>query len=146
MRYLRLLFLVSVFSLVGCATAKVSVLPGDLYHKVFVGDYDRDDAEVEATKAAKNYCSEHGKKEAYFVNDNSNYTGKMCEGAKDAIRAGSPAPMLMSGPAAIATKSPLAGSLLGTAGVSSDSQVPLTETTKPKLNFIVNKSESESKR
>lgn len=92
-------------------------MPGEPYHKVLVRDYDRDDAEVEATKAAREYCQSSGKKEAYFVNNNSAYTGKMSEGTKNAIRAGSTAAILMSGPAAVATDSPLAGALLGTAGM-----------------------------
>ena len=87
---LTLLVPMTVFGLIlsGCSTAKVRVLPAEKgLVKVFARDIEVEGAEEAALKAAKEYCEERNR-EAIFLKQQSQYTGKMDESTRKGIRAG----------------------------------------------------------
>jgi hypothetical protein len=86
-------------------------------NELIATDYEKDDLESEAVKAAEKYCKER-KQEAVFVNQSgAEYTGKMKEETRDMVRKGSRAAMMLSGPAGAVGDNPGVGGALGTAGL-----------------------------
>lgn len=105
-----------VVTLSACSTAVVRVMPGELENRVVVRDIHKEDAEEEATKAAKKYC-EKKKQEAVFIKDSSKYTGTMDEETRDTVNKASKAAMILGGGVGTMGDEPTAGSVLGGAGM-----------------------------
>lgn len=101
--------------LVGCSTASVSVMPGESINRVIARDTERDGAEQAAISGANKYCVNKGK-EAVFVSDHTDYTGRLDESTRDLIRNGSQAAFLLGGFGRAPRDDAVTGNILSTAG------------------------------
>jgi hypothetical protein len=111
-----LLILIFSLSAFACSTAKVRILPGESSNRVVVTDFERDDAEEAASRAASDYCERRGR-ELMYIGNQTNYTGDMDESTRKIVRNGSKAAMLLGGTGSAFrghTQGP--AELLGTAG------------------------------
>jgi hypothetical protein len=116
MRIYSMLCFFAIAIVSGCSTAKVRVMPGENgVNKVMVRDINRDGAEEAAVKAANEYC-EKKKMEAVFVNNKTQYTGKMDEETRNNIKKASTAAMILGGVGSVNQGTQTPGAVLGTAG------------------------------
>jgi hypothetical protein len=118
MEMIRLVLLSFVFvvSLAACSTAKVRIMPGENGVNTIVStDYEKDDAEEALVDKAKDYCKDSNK-QAIFLKNGSNYTGKMDEGTRNTVKKASNAAILVGG-AGYGTHNNTAGGVLSGAGI-----------------------------
>ena len=122
-----------------CSTAKVHVMPGENgLNTVVSTDYESDGSEEAAVKKATEYCEKRGKQVAFVNPENkSQYTGKMDEGTRHAIKKASEAAILVGGPVGAGTHDAVLGGGIGTAGVVGRSMVNDRDY-KTELNFKCN--------
>ncbi len=115
----KILFVSFVLLASACSTAKVRILPGEGgMNKVVSTDYESDGAEKAAIDQATDYCKDRGKQVVFIDPDSkSKYTGKMDEGTRHAIKKASQAAVILGGGVGGATRDPVLGGAIGTAGV-----------------------------
>ena len=110
MSYLKVLIVIVALGAVGCSTARVRVMPGEGgANKVVARDIHREGAEEAALKAANEYCEEHGRKQAIFKKDETEYTGEMDEGTRNTIHRASTAAMFMGQHGSLARNAGMVG-------------------------------------
>jgi hypothetical protein len=96
------------------------VRPGaDGIHRVVVRASERESAERSAISQAEDFCDERHLAPA-FVNEQTQYTGKMDEGTRDTLHKASTAAMILGGGVGIGTygAARTAGGAVGTAGAA----------------------------
>ena len=94
---------VFALSLAACSTASVRVMPGENgINKVLARDIEVEGAEEAAHKAANEYCEKHDR-EAIFLKEKSEYTGKMDESTRKGVRSASKAVTSVPGVSLVGT-------------------------------------------
>jgi hypothetical protein len=92
----KLLLVVGLLSLASCAHHRDVRAGADGIHKVIVREEEKEEAEQSAISQANHFCEEQ-QKHAAFIEEKSQYTGKMDEGTRDTVRKASKAAAVVGG-------------------------------------------------